>query len=428
MIKKILICLTLALMLFSCGKKDDDGVIKLKFWHLWGGYEGKYLQSLVDEFNESHPHIHVDTLFVPLVGDKLMASIAGKVPPDVATIWDWMLTSMGESGCFMPLDDKLKDAGYTADSYMPNLWRYGVFDKQRWGVPVTVNTTAIMVNNNNVRDAGLDPDQLPQDMETLRLWARKMTKYDDKGELTQMGFLPGEFTIWVQNFGGSVYNHEEKKLTYDSPECIEALEFMASFYEEVGMSKWRRFSSSTGDNTAQDFFFTGKIAMKEDGQWKVAFAEKEAPDLDYSTIPYVSKDPSKHPTSMLSGSFWSIPVGCKHPEEAWEFLSWLMAPEQSGRFAAKIKNIPPLREAVNVPEYQEVLKDENFKFFVDIISEGHALPRILTPVSNELTLQFSQGAQKVLSGKVGAKEFLTQFNTEMQRKLDQELKYLGGGK
>ena len=86
------------------------------FWHAWTGYEGKFLESLVDEFNRTHSRIHVKpSSFV--IGDKLMAAIAGGIPPDVATVWDWMPPTMGESGCFVPLNDYLARGGIKKDTH-----------------------------------------------------------------------------------------------------------------------------------------------------------------------------------------------------------------------------------------------------------------------------------------------------------------------
>ncbi|MFH1741245.1 MAG: hypothetical protein ABIH23_19755, partial [bacterium] len=76
--------IAVSISISACSRQDINGPVRLVFWHAWGGYEGKFLEGLVDEFNRTHTHIQVKPSHF-LIGDKLMAAIAGGIPPDVAT-------------------------------------------------------------------------------------------------------------------------------------------------------------------------------------------------------------------------------------------------------------------------------------------------------------------------------------------------------
>ncbi len=424
---RLLILLIILLLFWQCTRSSEESdVVELSFWHLWGGHEGRYLNTLVDEFNETHSHIHVNTVFTPMIGDKLMASIAGRVPPDIATVWHYMFVNMGEAGCFIRLNEYMEESGYTEDSYFPGMWEFGMFSENRWGVPASLNLYGIYYNRALVAEAGLDPDNPPLDVDTLKAWAEKLTVHDERGRLRRVGYLPGNPVIWFHNFGGKIYDPETRILSLDHPNNIKALNWMNDFFDIVGRDKWREFSSGFGTyDSPQNPMYQGEIVFGEDGQWLIGMIKEHAPDFDYGVMPFIDVVEGGAGHTQVEGSFWTIPVGTDHPDEAWEFLSWLIAPEQSGRFAAVLRNIPPMTEAVDVPEFQEALENPHFQFFVDMMFEGKARPFLAIPILNELTLRLIQGVEAVYRGAVTPEDFLIRLNRDLQAILDRELEFMG---
>ncbi len=404
---------------------ENEDVVELRFWYAWGGYEGDFLVSLVDEFNATHPHIHVRPTFYN-IGDKLLAAIAGGKPPDVATVWDFMLVTMGESGAFLPLEDRLAAAHITPDDYLPNIWEYGMFSQHKWGVPTTLNCYGLYYNRKSVEEAGLDPDAPPRTMDALADWSKRLTKFDDKGNLVQMGFVPQDAWIWFWNFGGRLYDPDAQRFTFDRPENLAALQWMTDQYLRIGLDNWRRFQAGFGRlDSPQNPFFVGKIAMKEDGQWAMEFINEYAPELDYSIAAFPTLSGDDIGYARILGSFWVIPQGTKHPEEAWEFLRWLIHPDQSARFCARLRNVPPLRATLEHPDFASLLEEEKFKFFIDLFLQGKARPAPALPVANQLSEVLTQTIESVFSGRVEPREFLQRMDKEMNDSLQRELQFIG---
>lgn len=428
------LAIAIAIAGVGCSSRADekDGVVELRFWHAWGGNEGKSLEALIAEFNRTHPHIRVEPTFYS-IGDKLLAAIAGGKPPDVATVWDFMLVTMGESGCFLPLEGRLADAGFTPDSFLPNIWEYGQFGEHKWGMPTTLNCLALYMNTAALKEAGLDPAHPPRSTGELTEWGRKLVKFDDRGNLRRNGFVPAEPVVWMWNFGGDIFDAKTKRFTLDREENIKALEWMAEQYNicgggdpKAGLDNWRRFSAGFGQlDSPQNPFFVGKIAMKEDGQWAIQFIGDYSPDLDYEIVPFPAEAGDTMGFTRISGSFWVIPVGSKHPEEAWEFLRWLIAPAQSARFCARLRNIPPLQATLSHPEFAPLLSDPKFKLFIDMVLQGKAKAPPASPVQQQLTEALTQSIESVFGGKVPAREFLTRLNVEMNKSLQRELEFIG---
>jgi multiple sugar transport system substrate-binding protein len=411
--------LLLTLLLLTACAHQRDTRIHLRFWHAWGGYEQKVLNSLVDEYNAAHPNIIVEPSFLS-IGDKLLASIAGGKPPDIATVWTYMITPMGDSGCFLPLEERFAAAGITESDYLPNVWQHGVTGKHRWGIATTLNTNAIYYNTRVVREAGLDPDHPPQTIAELESWAEKLTKLKPDGTIERLGYVPSLVEPWLYNFGGDQQSSSTGKLTLDDPNNVRAYAWMKRMYDKVGgIQNFRRLSLSVGKpDSPENPLFVGKIAMKEDGQWVVQFFREYAPQVEFGVFAMPPEKKGDTGWTNFGGSFWCIPVGSKHPDQAWEFLRWLSAPDQSARLCAALKNIPPMKAALDHPAFRKAREDDKFDFFVRLIAEGKARPPLTSPVSQLVREAFDNGSELVFSGALAPEIFLR----DLQRRANDELK------
>lgn len=71
--------------------KSSGNQVTVDFWVNWGGtFKDDYQKNVIDEFEKKHPHIKVNMTFVEGT-DKLLTSIAGGNPPDVAILDRFMV-------------------------------------------------------------------------------------------------------------------------------------------------------------------------------------------------------------------------------------------------------------------------------------------------------------------------------------------------
>lgn len=424
-----LLSLLTATLLSACDHTPAPGEpVRLRFWHAWGGHEGRAVQALVDEFNATHPGIVVEASQFT-IGDKLLASIAGGKPPDIATVWAYMLTPMGESGAFLPLNDYMTSSGYTQDDYLPNVWDYGLYSENRWGVPTTLNVLAIFAIDKLVRDAGLDPQSPPATTDELRAWSEKLLRRSPTGDIQTLGFVPTQTDIWFRAFGGDVFDSSEHVFIMDSPENLAALNWMNDLTQHAGgMATYRRFTAQYGklDSPANPLFMD-KLALKEDGQWVVCFFERFAPQIEYSIFPYPPSEPGADQIAKLDGSFWAIPTGTKHPDEAWTFLSWMIAPPQNARLCAAMLNVPPMRATLDEPAFATARQNEKFEIFVQLLAQGMAKPQPATPVSEQLYDKLEAGSQRVFSGSISPADLLKELDADLNAELERTNSLLGTG-
>jgi len=424
---KILLMAIGLVLLAGCERHPTpENVIRLRFWHAWGGYEGQILQGLVDEYNQANPDVIVEASQFT-IGDKLLASIAGGKPPDIATVWSYMLTPMGESGAFLSLNDYMTSSGFTRGDFLPNVWDYGLYGDNRWGVPTTLNVTAIFYIRDTLKEAGLNPDVPPRSTAELERWAAALLEKDNSGNITRLGFVPTQTDVWLRAFGGELFDEDAHRFTLTDPLNIEGLKWMEKMINQSGgMATYRRFTAQYGKlDSPSNPLFTGKLAMKEDGQWVIQFFKKFAPQIDYGMFPYPPAVAGGPEVAKLDGSFWAIPVGTEHPDEAWKFLSWLISPEQSARLCAGWLNLPPMRETLERPEFAALRRDEKFDFFVKLLEEEKALPQPTTPVSEQLFDKLEAEAQRVFSGSIAAEAMFKELNADLNAELERTESLMG---
>ncbi len=356
---------------------------KLIVWGLQTGPESAGLDAQLAEFEKRNPDIEISALSIgagSMNPQKLMTSIVGGAPPDLInqdrfTIGDW-----ASRDAFSPLDEFLaaekggKDP-ISAESFYPAAWKEAVYKGHVYGIPTNIDDRALYYNRKLFREAGLDPNKPPRTWEELQQAAKKLTKTRKDGSFEQIGFIPNWGNSWLYLYawqnGGEFMSPDGKKCTLDAPQNVGALKYMADFYDMLGgYDKVNIFQSGFQSNE-QDPFFTGKIAMVINGSWNLNNIARYAPDLDFGVAPapvpaarlkgegrFKGDDPF---ITWSGGASLAIPMGAKHPKEAWRFLKWMVSEEAAVLGASKQKAFnlrqgrPYVFDFTSRPEINQVL-------------------------------------------------------------------------
>lgn len=415
--------LLLALLALCSVAAAVGGQTEITFWYAWGGDEGEALVALVDEFNASQDEVVVRPVFVPIGagGEKIIATLAGKSTPDVITIWDWMVVPLGTSGALLDLTDHLQGAGITPESYLPKAWEYGSYDGAKYGLPTTLNVYGFMWNKSLYESIGVDPDTPPADIAQLDDYADRLLKMDSRGNIRRLGFLPTITHIYFYVFGGRLWDPETGAVTANDPKNVEALEWVASYYEKYDVQKIRTFQAGWGDMASPyNPFYRGQLAMQEAGQWELLFIKKFAkPDFEYGVAPFPAPPGGRPKVAYMNGSFWAIPSAAKHPDQAFVFLNWLTAPHQAARFAASLSNIPPKAAALDDPAFRDNMLP-NMSVYLDMLQNGYVYYFPMLPIGLFYLDELNQALSAVQSGRKTPQEALDDVQANVERELERK--------
>lgn len=300
-----LLVAAVAVMLKKPRARDEQpaGFTKIQYWEKWTGEEAEGMRRVVDRFNATvgrEKKIFVEYVSMSQVDQKTLVATAAGVPPDVAGLWDGQLVQFAAMDALEPLDALAAEFGIQESQYKPVYWRGCTYRGNLWGLVSTPAAIALHYNKqafidraDAIRAAGLDPDRPPQTLQELDRYAEALTTYRTAGgakRLESSGFLPLEPGWWIGQtavwFGGDVYDAKTEQLAIDSPPVRQAFDWIASYSRQYGKDAITEFRSGLGGYaSAQNPFFTGTVAMEQQGSWMAKTIETIAPRMNRWHMP-----------------------------------------------------------------------------------------------------------------------------------------------
>jgi len=405
------------------------GAVELRVWSGWTGHEKDAFEGIVAAFNAEHPGVHLTNTTTAGDDTKVFRAITGGTPPDLFFIWNYeYIGALAQNGAVRCLDDSMRSAGLSDGMFVPAALSQCRYEGRTYAMPYLSDVYALFLNRALLAEAGLDPDRPPRTLEELADTAERLTRYDESGDLVQMGIVPPDLFHLCFLMGGELYDEATHRVTADAPENVRALEYRCELLRrQGGVDKVDAFSAGFGEyaSSSQEFF-AGKVAMVESGQWWPSFIEKFAKDLDYAVcpLPYPADRPDLAGTTILGGNFACIPRESPHPDLAFEFLRWTQTQAAQAQFASAMHGVPNLRGMLEIPELTGGSREnEAFGVMCRIAGGPLATPFPTTPVNvlyvRELELAGDLAARETKT----AEEALRGVATRVQRELDECLQW-----
>ncbi|WP_026486781.1 ABC transporter substrate-binding protein [Caldanaerobius polysaccharolyticus] len=418
--------------------------VKVIVWGLNPMAVGSGNKEMIDAFNKTHPNIQIVPQSTPGTGGyatqdvtKLLSAIASGSPPDVTWLDRFTAAQFAARNALTPLDEYIKASDLDMSQYAKYTVDEVTFNGNIWALPWDTDTRILFWNKDLFKKAGLDPDRPPQDWDELLDYSKKLTITDNKGNFKQIGFIPNFGNSWLYLFGfqngGKFLSDDGRTALLNSPEIVQALEFMVKGYDILGGAKKINAYASTFQSEANDPFLTGQVAMLITVNNAISSYARYKPDLNYgAALPPAPK--GKQKITWSGGWSWAIPRGAKHPKEAFEVIKWLTTEgikEQAAGAAAFNKSqgrkyyVP--FPAAYLPANEELIKTyvdpidnpsikNAIKVGMDAMSVSRARP--VSPVGETLWTEHSRAIDKAIYHEMGAKEALDAANQNVQKELD----------
>jgi len=349
--------------------------VKITFWHHTYTVATDWIKEKAAAYQKDNPNVEIEVVEYPH-GDyevKLRAAIAAGNPPDIINMLDYLFPEFYSKGWLAPVNPAdfgaADEAGVNAlyeEPALPGM----TFDGKIYGIPAEYNTFVLFLNKQMFQEAGLDAEALvKQSKEKPMTWdeffelAKKLTKTDANGNVTQMGFnwVWGLDSFWyaqqfwsgAQQYGCKVLD-DSGKAAINSPECV------AMFTDT-----WYRLSADklSGPDMAtknavyafQDFM-DKRQAMVIGGPWAPAAWRENSPEVydNFVVAPMPQKDAANQQTFVHTYAY-AVSAGSKVADEAWKFLNYLeQDPAEMYTVAGYINGRKGVFES---PDVQKELRD-----------------------------------------------------------------------
>ncbi len=336
--------------------------VTVTLWHPWVGQEAAFLKGILDEFNRSNTWgITVNAQGYAGFGsldDALEAALASGTLPDVLIDYGNQARHWAGSDALVDLNSYITDPlwGLTPDEqadFLPAFWDETVAggaggnSAARLGMPYYRSAYVLFYNQSWAQALGYpNPPVTPEDLRVRACAAAEsIARLGDKSNLGRGGLLltsqPGALLGWIEAFGGRVTRADGNGYRFDSPETIQALEYLKGM--QKGSCAW---SDPTVDPLGEfanrhALFIVGSLldvpaqvqafsAAGSQDVWRViAFPSDTAPVVD-----------SYGPSLVLTRSTPARQLA------GWLVMEWLVYPPHLAAWSAASGTLPTRQSAL----------------------------------------------------------------------------------
>jgi len=366
------ICFVLVMFAFSCMNGNKQGKIRLMHW---GGVpEIKLINQIIADIKKEKGIEVVQERASsgnPYM-EKVITQAAAGYAPDVLFVEVGNFKEFVDRGLLVdltPYIEKDKGKDFNIKDYYPQIIDRFTLDGKLYVIPRDIAPECVIYYNKKMFDeAGVPYPKNDWTWKDLLDTAKKLTKKDAKGRITQFGFLD-EWPIWeafAYSNGGALVDDVKhpKKCIIDSPENIEAVQFRADLINKYKVMPAPYQVTVEGSYDTSSMFMAGKVAMFYSGIWKTPFF-RDITSFDWDVVMF-PKGPKGKRAFPTGGSGYAITSQCKDKEAAWEVVKRLSG-EQGQADLASIGLLQPA--IIKLAESKTFLNDQK-PTHKDIVLEG----------------------------------------------------------
>ncbi len=365
--KRALIVLAIAATFAVTTFAEDVHIV---YWQYFYQSKVDTIDLLIKQFEAKNPGITVEQVTFPYesYNQKLAAAIPAGEGPELVNLYYGWLPLYVKAGYLAELPKDSFGSEYFKKTYYNFVEQSAQFDGKYYAAPTAVRTLALIWNKNLFKQAGLDPNTPPKTLEELQSYAKKLSKYDNQGNLVQAGLAMqpnGQGHCWIREvlfrqFGATPYSANNMKVTYASPEGVSAFKWYTDLIvkDKVGYPNF-----GTDDVTA---FVAQKVAMNIDGSFRIGTLNA-VKGLDWGA----AELPTYKGVKGNFASYWThgIVAGTsgKKLDASVKFLKFITSPEAQELWLKNVGELPA------TPALSAAHKDDPYvSVFLKGLASAHA--------------------------------------------------------
>ncbi len=370
------------------------------------------LKQIATSYQAKNPDVAVDVLAPSDYWNKVDASLAGNVGPDLYFMNNVNYPSYANKGLLADMDPLIaRDADIQASmkQFWPDAVTFYKFQGKNYGLPY-MYTTIVMYYNVDLLAAAAVPDlagrQASYDWNAQRDDALKLTKR--AGDQTQVWGLystqglESGWLNWVRANGGDYLNADSTKCVIDSPQSAAAWTYLTD------LNVKDRVSPDATALKQGDLFLAGTLAMTPGGSWNMKTYNQKIKSFKYdiTTIPLAPDTKKSGGTTNIVGLV--LNKGGKQQTQTWSFLDTLMTKE-SMDLMARADVLAPVRNDSAQLYYDPKLGPAHRGAAFDMVKWTTPLPTATNATYAEITKPASDLQGKILAGQVTVADGLQQM-------------------
>jgi len=351
---------------------------ELEWWV--GSWSEDAAKALAQTFMEMFPKVEVKVVALPWEGmyEKIFSALQSASPPeviDVAVAWNPPWAALG---LLAPLDDYVQKSNLDLSDFYESALETAKWEKRLYGIPFRTETSGLIANKRILAESGLDPNTLPKTWDEFYLYCKKTTipgeRYGYSMGVGQPDHAIFHFSVFLWGNGGDYLSEDYSKPVFNSPEGVEALEFICKLYREGLIPK--DAPSITHDDSREQYFIPERSAMEMGALYYLPTIRDKNPELYKNLVIDVMPKNKEDVKRYVQIGGWNrvISSKCEDPVLAWTFLAFLSSPMNQAFYT---HTFPGRKSGLEFPNYYETnFKDPYVKMFSKCLPTGRMTPPI----------------------------------------------------
>jgi multiple sugar transport system substrate-binding protein len=203
-----------------------------------------------------------------------------------------------------------------------------------------------------------------------------------------------EFYPWLWQAGAEVLNEDGTEAVFNSPEAVEALQL----WVDLQASAMPAGMATATEDDVKGPFISGTLAMFTSGPWVISSLAEAGIDGKWALAPLPAGAES---ATVLGGMDLLVLKNSEHPEEAKQFLSWLMSDENIRDYYLAVGGVPAKTTLFDDPAFAD---DPYLPAFQDILADARSRPTVAA--AGDVDTALGTAVQAALAGTATPQEAL----------------------
>ncbi len=396
------------------GGSAGDGPVELRFAG-WDESQTPAMQAFIDAFEAKQDSIKVTYETVPFnqYATKLQVQASSGDAPDVFWLHANDRDLYASEGVTQNLDELIEESGLDLSAYPQAAIDQVTYEDSIYGLPRGAATVELWYNKELFDAAGVEYPTADWTWEDLQTSAAALTDTAN-GVYGVTALYDGTQSFYNTIFqaGGKVIADDRSEALLDQPEAIEGIKFWTDLIGAGSAPTYQQIL-----NTAPDALFqSGKAAMIYAGSWHPGIFDANAELKDKIDVVQMPAGPGGDAT-LLGSNAYVMASNSKHPEAAWEFLSFIGGPE-GAEVAAQSKVVVQPADANAVKIWADQFPQWNMDAIVDSAQDGVGGPN--SKLTTEWTAAMIDQLAPALDLKISPEEAAANADAAIEEVLAKE--------
>jgi multiple sugar transport system substrate-binding protein len=364
------------------------------------------IAEIIARFEEANPGVRVEPQFVLYDGlyDTIVTSVSSNPPAfDIILVDDIWFSAFSDAGWVLDVSDRVTPE--MREGIFPAAWDITTVNDVVYGLPFLLDQKYFYYNTQLLADAGFDapPRTWEEVVEMSRvLKANGAVEYPMIWSWAQIEAVVPDFVTLLYGNGGQFFD-ENNQPAFNNEAGVATLQWMVDVYNE-GLVNPASITSAEED--VRNTFSAGNAAFATNWLYMYGLAEdpeesQVAGQVGMSLMPvFESALAEGVESSTNNGSMgFAITAGSAHPDEAWNFLSFLTSPEIQTEFS--VHQLPTYSTAFVEPTLDTLLAANEISsvtvpMFAEQFPWSHVRPKV--PYYPEASRILQLAIQEALTG------------------------------